>query len=219
MSPDGQDSKTIMRLRFGVGAIGILLPVVLPLGNWIMDWTKSRTGVEVWPGSMSGSYYTSTRDIFVGSLCALGVFLIAYRFNPKQDLASTLAGFLALGVAFCPTAPSANATAGQQLVGAVHLGFAGLLLFTLAGFCWAMGQAQEFTGDGNKTVRFVCHAAGTLIPVFVVLAGLMSAAKIGVGMAFTPLYLFEALSVWAFGFAWLVAAFALAKKIGALAAG
>lgn len=124
----------------------------------------------------------------------------------------TLAGFFVLGVAFCPTAPSANPTAGQKFVGAVHLGLAGLLLFTLAGFCWVMGRAPESTGDGSKPVRFVCQAAGTLIPVFIVLAGLMSAAKIGVGMPLTPLYLFEA-SVWAFGFAWLAAAVVLAKEM------
>jgi len=42
-------------LRLGVGIIGILLPIVLIVGNWIVDWKVS------WPSSMSSSYYTHTR--------------------------------------------------------------------------------------------------------------------------------------------------------------
>jgi hypothetical protein len=54
---------------------------------------------------MSGSYYTSTRNLFVGALCALGVFLIGYRHTERQNRCTWFAGACALVVAFAPTAP------------------------------------------------------------------------------------------------------------------
>lgn len=95
-----KDADTVRNLRLGVGAVGTLLPVTLILGNLIVG---DKTII---PSSMSGSYYTSTRNLFVGSLCALGVFLIGYRGDTRpQDLYTSLAGVCALLVAFFPTAP------------------------------------------------------------------------------------------------------------------
>ncbi len=71
--PGSQDVQTVKLLRLGVGLIGTLLPVALIFFNWIAG------DKVIVPNSMSGSYYTSTRNLFVGSLCALGVFLIGYR--------------------------------------------------------------------------------------------------------------------------------------------
>src|SRR6266567_4034780 len=98
-----QDKRTVQRLRFGIGAIGLLLPLVLPLGNWV--FVQFGHDTEILPSSMSSSYYTSTRNIFVGGLCTLGVFLIGYRYNERDDRWSTMAGLFAIGVALCPTAP------------------------------------------------------------------------------------------------------------------
>jgi hypothetical protein len=58
-------------LRQTVGWIGTLLPIGLLVGSAISS-TAPR------PDSMSGYYYTDMRNIFVGALCALGVFLVAY---------------------------------------------------------------------------------------------------------------------------------------------
>ena len=127
-----QDEKTVQRLRFGVAAIGLLLPLVLPFGNWIFVQLGHHT--RIMPSSMSSSYYTSTRNIFVGSLCALGVFLIGYRAKPSQDLWTTVVGLFAIGVALFPTAP-VTPTDYQSVIGYVHLSFAGILLSGLAVFC------------------------------------------------------------------------------------
>jgi hypothetical protein len=65
-------------LRRLIGWLGISLPLVLTTGNWIFARTSP-------PGSISGYYYTDMRSIFVGGLCALGAFLLAYRGREKPE--------------------------------------------------------------------------------------------------------------------------------------
>jgi hypothetical protein len=127
-------------LRRAVGWIAILLPIVLLAGNLISSAASP-------PESMSGYYYTDMRNIFIGSLCALGVFLVAYNGYDNVDRwVTTIAGLGAIGVAFCPTKPAvcvAGAVAcpapsvrqlatHQTVVGDIHLGFA-LLAFVMLG--------------------------------------------------------------------------------------
>jgi hypothetical protein len=69
-----QDSTTVRRLRLWVGVMGIALPLVIGIGHAL------QVGEAVLLDSISGAYYTEMRDIFVGSLCAIGVFLICYRY-------------------------------------------------------------------------------------------------------------------------------------------
>ena len=94
-------------LRRAVGWIAILLPIVLLAGNLISSAASP-------PESMSGYYYTDMRNIFVGSLCALGVFLVAYNGYDNVDRwVTTIAGLGAIGVAFCPTKPAVCATGAE----------------------------------------------------------------------------------------------------------
>ena len=126
-------------LRKTVGWIGSLLPVVLITCNVIFFTTSL-------PGSMSGYYYTHMRNVFVGTLCALGVFLVAYAGYDEVDRWITnIAGIGAIGVAFCPTKPPVCATgaptcaapsvrslsAGQQAVGDIHLVLAAVTFIAL----------------------------------------------------------------------------------------
>jgi hypothetical protein len=78
--PWSQDARAVKDLRLGAGVIGTFLPIMLIVWNWIAG---DKTIV---PTSMSGSYYTSSRNLFVGSLCALGVFLILYRHHPPEPV-------------------------------------------------------------------------------------------------------------------------------------
>src|SRR5215469_7489263 len=98
--PDGQDTKTIWILRLSVGVIGTSLPVTL------LIWNAIKGVGTIVPASMSGSYYTSARNLFVGSLCALGVFLFGYRHTTRQNRCTWFAGVCAVLVAFSPTAPA-----------------------------------------------------------------------------------------------------------------
>jgi hypothetical protein len=142
-----------LTLRRVVGWVAVLLPVVLLISNAFFTkdfkiYVSSRIFVfSNWPGSVSGYYYTSMRDVFVGSLCALGVFLIGYNGYDRADRWITnLAGVCAIGVALCPTKPSGAASQLQIDIGIVHVVFA-ISVITLMG---VMALRFAKTGPGNK---------------------------------------------------------------------
>ncbi|MFE0459114.1 hypothetical protein ACFW1A_07600 [Kitasatospora sp. NPDC058965] len=209
---DPQDERTVTFLRLGVGLIGILLPVVLPFGNWLFAEFRGLGTSGVWPVSMSGSYYTSTRNVFVGSLCALGVFLICYRFDRRDDRWSTAAGVCAVGVALCPTAP-VHATAFRSAVGVVHLVLAALVYLVLALFSIVSFRDPHYARRPWVARGYL--TAGLLIPLFLVLAVVASLTHLGADWTVHPVYLCEWLATWAFGAAWTAAAVELAATNGA----
>lgn len=62
-------------------------------------------GTDHAKGSLSAYYYSGMRDWFVGSLCAIAVFLIIYKVFERhaENVLSTLAGLAALGIALFST--------------------------------------------------------------------------------------------------------------------
>ena len=208
-----QDEKTVQRLRFGVAAIGLLLPFALPFGNWIFVQLGHHT--QIMPSSMSSSYYTSTRNIFVGGLCALGVFLIGYRAKPTEDVWTTVVGLFAIGVALFPTAPI-TPTDYQSTIGYVHLSCAGVLLSGLAVFC--ITSFHHDSKASPEPTNYAYLTAGVAILVFLLTAIIAGLTHWGDGWTVTPLYACEALSVWAFGAAWLAAAIEIGRPSSATAA-
>ena len=91
--------RSYLFLRSGIGIIGVALPVVLVIGAIILDQRFEFLD------SMSSYYYSVMRDVFVGSLWAIGIFLICYQYDHLDDLVSTVAGFCAIGLSLFPTPP------------------------------------------------------------------------------------------------------------------
>jgi hypothetical protein len=120
-----QLAMSYLGLRRGVGYIGLLLPFALPIGKILFE----GPGLE---GSMSAYFYTVTGRVFVGSLCAIGVFLISYRYKKWDIIACILAGIFAILVALFPTAPAGTPTPTQDAIGWVHGISAGLFFLSLA---------------------------------------------------------------------------------------
>jgi hypothetical protein len=95
-TPNSSLVLSYLGLRKAVGMIGIGLPVVLVLGKVLFD----GAGIEP---SISNYYYTVMRDVLVGSLCAIGVFLVSYRgYAFVDNIAGKLVTICAIGVALCP---------------------------------------------------------------------------------------------------------------------
>ena len=110
-------------LRAITGYVGLTLPVVLLMTGVVDGHFES---------SLSAYYYTKVGNVFTGALCVIGVFLLAYRLTAwaVDNIATTLAGIAALGVAFFHAAPQ-NASLSQLRLADVHLACAAALFILL----------------------------------------------------------------------------------------
>jgi hypothetical protein len=143
---DTDDSRVISyrTLRKAIGIVGFALPLVLVIGNVV--FLILRGEVPALGDSISGYYYTVMGGVLVGSLCAIGVFLLSYRgyddpawpnVRGPEDLVSSAAGIGAIGVALFPTPKGSDPTTLEEFLGAdrlglLHVGSAALFFIALA---------------------------------------------------------------------------------------
>ena len=183
-------------LRRAVGYIGIGLPFVLLFGKLLIEGGPL-------PGSISAYYYSGMRNLLVGALFAVAIFLISYRYDKLDSRAGTLAGVMAIGVALFPTSPAA-ATAQERLIGTVHLVCAEVCFLALAYFSYFLFTKTDQTEPTprKKQRNVVYRVCGTLIVGCLVLAVL---ADNLLGQALVnrlhPVFWLESV---AFGASWLI---------------
>lgn len=196
-----------LSLRKAIGFIGLLLPVVLALGNVLFGSAGLETSISLY-------YYTDMGKVFVGSLCAIGTFLGSYRgFDRRDRIAGKLGGLFAVAVALFPTNPKEIPTATWASI--THFTAATLLFLTLAYFSLVLFRKTDPTKPPTpqklKRNR-VYTACGYLI----------LAAIAGVGISFMvrespffdlykPVFWFESLAVVSFGVSWLTKGEAILK--------
>ncbi|MFG2058315.1 DUF998 domain-containing protein [Micromonospora sp. NPDC048930] len=202
-----QDAVTVRRLRLGIGAVGTALPIVLLVGHIVV--LRRFTLLD----SLSGYYHTEMRDVFVGSLCAVGVFLISYRYRRPDDVLGTVAGVLAVAVALFPTTVGARpgtTSDTDRTVGVVHQIAAAVLFVLLAVFCLFLFTQADRVGVPPRpaAVRFY-RACGLLILAAIVLALASTQLPADVRHTLKPVLWCETVAVFAFGAAWLAKSDAL----------
>jgi hypothetical protein len=205
--PTHKGDRTITRVhpRFGrafshialcrlIGGLGISLPFVLEIGNSISADTLP-------PGSLSGYYYTDMRSFFIGGLCALGVFLLAYRGYERLDgLITDIAGTSMILVALCPTRPpegNLHLTVQQNVVGDLHDFFAIIVPLSLGAitlrFARAQRQPEVLIHLACATIIFSC------VPLAIVSSFMFRSTNINP----RPLLVCEVLAMLASGISWL----------------
>jgi len=84
--------------RRGMALLAAAFPVIFLMSSSVLDRTTFQT-------SISAYYWTLDleRNIFVGFLCAIGVFLLLYKgYNWFEDRVLDVAGVSAVGIAFFP---------------------------------------------------------------------------------------------------------------------
>jgi hypothetical protein len=152
-------------LRAIIGYIGLTLPLVLFISGIVDGHIE---------GSISAYYYTKVGNVFTGSLCVIGVFLLAYRLTALtlDNIATSLAGVAALGVAFFHCAP-AHATLAQLELSDVHLSCAAVLFVLLGGISLFIFPRTDV--EPNQRWRVPCYIGlGALIWLSVILMPLLS---------------------------------------------
>jgi hypothetical protein len=196
--------------RLLIGVLAMLLPVVVVTVTWLMG-----DGVQRW---ISGYYYTPMRNIFVGTLWALGVFLLSYHgYDLADRLITDLAGLCAICIALFPAAPGPQATARQALIGWFHLGFAltGFVALAVMSLRFASREPAPpglalwprlkygfgFTGPGVSSAPawelLTYRLAGLVILICVLLCLLLSSLRYS-------LLVLEWVLLWSFGISWFV---------------
>ena len=119
--PTRSDAEMVLdyrALRAAIGLIAFFLVPVVYVGNWLL-FTRHVGGCFLpnprLPASLSGYYYTHMRNLFVGAMSAMGIFLAAYRGHDRWDSRLTnVAGLAAICIALCPTMPPSYAPNGTN---------------------------------------------------------------------------------------------------------
>lgn len=202
-----QDAMTVRHLRVGIGSVGIALPVVLVVGHLIA--ARRLTLLD----SLSGYYHTEMRDVFVGSLCAVGVFLIAYRYRRPDDVLGSVAGVLAIAVALFPTTMGAAAgttSHSDRTAGMVHQVAAAGLFLLLAVFCLYLFTRPDQVGVPLRPAAvWFYRVCGGLILLAIALALASTQLSADVRHTLKPVLWCETVAVFAFGAAWVAKSDAL----------
>ncbi len=124
--PEKPDSLIIsyLTLRKIVGFLAISLVPAMILGSFIFDHTHF---IQI---SVSAYYHTSMRDLLIGIVCGISLFLLSYNGYTKVDsIASKSAGVFALGIAFLPTSESSDKS---DLISTLHYLTSGVFFAILA---------------------------------------------------------------------------------------
>ena len=200
-----------LTLRKAVGILGMLLPLVLSLGFLFIG-----SGC-VFPPSISHFYYTNMGNYFVGTLCAVSLFMFAYNGPGNHDkLAAKAAGLFALLVVMFPTnfnydiaGCSRISSVDQVWMKYIHYGAATLLFLTFACFCLclftktninsSMTRQKKIRNDIYRTCGWVIIVCIAGIPCFEFIKPLQERFN-----DCKPTFVFETLALLAFGFSWLI---------------
>lgn len=198
--------RSYLLMRTVIGLIGMGLPVVLLVGDWLF------VAGAMPRGSLSAYYHTGMRDIFVGSLFVIGVFLLTYMlFTYNWDnVLSMIAGVAALAVAIFPTGGNHPLTPlqerlGERTVSFVHQASAAVFILSLAVISFLFGQRERRRPDRrlNQQRRGkALHWACGLIIIGAV--AYMAATKLLGWQDEHSLFYGETVAVLAFGLSWLM---------------
>jgi len=189
-----------LTLRRAIGIIGLSLPFILSIGKILLE----SSGLEC---SISAYYYSVMQGVFVGSLCAIGIFLLSYRgYDTRDIVAGRLACVFAVCVALFPTARCGQASTLRSYF---HWTCAALLFLTLAYFCLALFTETDpqRTPTRKKLQRnLVYKVCGYTILASMLVIGadkwVSPVAK--VLDSINPIFWLESIAVVSFGVAWLI---------------
>lgn len=227
MKKDSINNQLIsyLSLRKAVGILGIAFPIALILGS------VACCGCGEVQSSISAYYHTGMRNLFVGLLCAIGLFLFTYSgYDSTDSTAGNIACFFALGVAFFPSSFSGPLTSciteltKDSIISTIHFTSAAGLFLTLAYIsicrftktksepekCWKRLSFKKHKDrpKGRKIIRNRIYIACGLTMIACVLLiavyKILEDSPLGESLSkFNPIFWFEAFALWAFGISWL----------------
>ena len=220
-SNDNQKDNMVMShltMRFVLGLLGSLLPFILLTESLLTEFCLRD--------SISSFYYSPSvflHGLFVGILCAIGVFLVCYVGYEKEedehisdDLVASLAGFSIILVAIFPVVSwSPDIETIIRLI--LHYGSAGLF-FLAVGFMSFFKFTRPPGSDktsaqkrrSNRIYRYCARGIFIFIILILLKCPLESLFNYDLDRLNWVFWL-ESFAVWAFGISWLVKGEALER--------
>ncbi len=201
-----------LNLRAAIGLLAILLPIVVSI-------VGASLGEPIRTSISSYYHYAPTRDVFVASLCSIGVFLGCYSGYWHQDWRRNevwihkVMGVAAILVGMCPTFQD-GITNNKYLVflSHVHIGAAVVLMVLMAVMAfWMFPLNQEATKlDKDEQIAvtkkafnaWVYRICGAVIATVLVFFG-FHILLVPKSPTDTTLFYVEWIAIWGFGVAWL----------------
>lgn len=205
----------LLWVRRSIGFFGILLPPVLVLGTYLFSTCPPLLD------AVSDYYHSVMRDVFVGVICSIALFLFTYRGYDKSDTrVSNLASIFALGIVFFPTDYTTDTTCiyvskfqAKELHNICAIGFFlaisyfSLVLFPKTGESKDGKSIQPTKQKEKRNVVFI--TCGIIMLACIALIGLdefVLERKItkALNLPFTIMFICEWIALWAFGTSWIV---------------
>ncbi len=199
-----------LALRRMIGLLAVALPIVVVAGG------ISQEGFRI-QGSISGYYYTNMRDILVGMLSVVALFLISYRgYDAIDDVVGNMSGVFALGMLIFPTSPYSGTIqkvgvflVNDDISAYFHLAFAALFFLSLSFFSLFLftrrGPRPGPLGREKKRRNILYRTCGTVMILSIVGMLVYTAGYRDTPIArYDPLLFLESIALFAFGISWLV---------------
>ena len=175
--------------------------------------------------SISQAYYRDVSALFVGLLCAIGVFLLFYRgYDGRDRIASLIAGLCAIVVSQMPGGSGCRAPASALpplwqwrdeyplILSSLHFGAAALMFAALAYFCICLFPETNKRGREGRRKLFrnrIYRSCGAVIVLAMAVEALdrLLVWKYGDGAGFlwaVGTFCVESTMIFAFGISWAV---------------
>lgn len=208
-----------LRIRKLIGTLGILLPIL------VFFFHKDLLA------SISHYYYTESAVFFIAILSAFGFFLISYRGydkDPSREMLSdniitNISGFAVLIVVLIPTSCADSGSEmiskticntgnypmfghNETLWNVIHLVSAAVFLFTM-GWMSVFRFTRTEDKEGKKLENTIYKCCGYAVwACIAVLLVQFVGDKLGADLHFSTydVFIFETISVGAFGLSWLI---------------
>lgn len=205
-----------------IGILGLFLPASM------LAWSLlTQSSIR---GSLSEYYYTPVRDLMVGTLITMAVFLWSYRgFSDRDDdlrydrIVGKIAAVAAMIIAFAPITPRNNdrCTLVQCIIGPrsaamVHGIGATVFFVALAFFCLVLLPRSVVRTHGAARRIQLYRSCGVVIVAATAVIGIWQFLPIDVIFSlgrYRPIFWLETLAICTFSTAWLVRGRALKSAI------
>ena len=210
MSPNREKSLIIsyLTMRRLIGILGISLPFIVILGGF----AQGEPGLQ---GSISGYYHTNMRDLFVGILSAVALFLLSYRgYEQIDDIVANMSGIFAVGMILFPTALYSGKVVrvGMFLIAdniseIIHLAFGAFFFIALSFNSLFLFTRRHpgVMGKEKKRRNMIYRSCGIVMLLAIVCIIIYTIFLRGTFIAaINPVLILETVALLAFGISWLV---------------